>query len=235
MMSGLFFAGTGQPITKPEDVIPFLGKGPLHWKKGRSAFETAQSWFAAAGLPPAIQAIFDAEPDLAGLRLLRAFFERQTQLDDTGRGPSQTDVLAVLEARDGVVVAGIEAKVDETFGPLVLDWMDGSPAKKRRLSRLSSELGISEVVAYPLRYQLLHRTAAALLEARGHGARLAVMLVQSFSPRTIRAGFSDFQAFSRAIGCYVEAPGKLSAPHILTDIQLRLGWTENELSAREVL
>jgi hypothetical protein len=43
-LSGIqyFFSGTGVPLSKPEDVIPYLGK-KTHWKEGRSAFEAAHS------------------------------------------------------------------------------------------------------------------------------------------------------------------------------------------------
>src|SRR5882672_1575301 len=100
-MKQLFFGGDGLPLSKPEDVIPFLGKGQLHWKKGRSAFETAHSWFGAQGLPSAISAILKTNPLFSDAKLARAYFERTTQLDNTGRGPSQTDVLAILETKSG--------------------------------------------------------------------------------------------------------------------------------------
>jgi len=59
-----------------------------------------------------------------------------------------------------------------------------------------------------LRYQLLHRTVATLLEADRYGAKEAAMVVQSFSQN--RAGFVDFQAFAAALGTPVEKPGMVS-------------------------
>jgi hypothetical protein len=225
-MSQLFFGGDGVALSKPEDVIPFLGKGPLHWKKGRSAFETAHSWFSAQGLPSAIRTVLDANPQFADATLTRAYFERMTQLDDTGRGPSQTDVLAILKIASGVAVLGIEAKVDETFGPFVRDWSDGTPGKTLRLSRLINELQIDATSASSLRYQLLHRTVATVLEARQAKAREAIMLVQSFSPSSIRAGFTDFQAFAVALRAPIAATGILSAPVQLNGVRLWIGWAE---------
>ena len=29
---------------RPEDIIPRLGKGESHWKRGRSAFELSHRW-----------------------------------------------------------------------------------------------------------------------------------------------------------------------------------------------
>jgi hypothetical protein len=82
---------------------------------------------------------------------------------------------------------------------------------------------------------LLHRTVATILETRQAKAREAIMLVQSFSPSNIRAGFADFRAFAQAIGASVTAPGILSAPIQLNDIRLWIGWTENTLSSAEII
>ena len=48
-----------------------------------------------------------------------------------------------------------------------------------------------------IRYQLLHRIAAAKLEAAHFNAAYAVMLIHTFSP--VDANFEDFQAF---VGLY---------------------------------
>ena len=39
------------PTTKPEDWIPFLAKGYMHWEKGRSARTLAFCWETAKGFP----------------------------------------------------------------------------------------------------------------------------------------------------------------------------------------
>ena len=58
-----------------------------------------------------------------------------------------------------------------------------------------------------LRYQLLHRAAAALIEAERFGCAGAAMIVHSFSPQ--HAWLSDFQAFAAALG--VKAAPELPA------------------------
>jgi hypothetical protein len=234
-MNQLFFGGDGLPLSKPEDVIPFLGKGPLHWKKGRSAFETAHSWFGARNLPSPVRAILNTNRLFADAVLTRAYFERSTPLDRTGRGPSQTDVLALLKTKSGVAVLGVEAKVDETFGPYVGEWADGSPGRAMRLALLIEELKLEPSRVSSLRYQLLHRTVATILESRQVGAHDAIMLVQSFSPREIRAGFTDFQFFADAMKAPIAAPGLLSEPVSLDDVRLWLGWTENVPSPPEIV
>jgi hypothetical protein len=155
---------------------------------------------------------------------MKAFFERHTRLDEYGRD-SQTDLLAVLQIRTGVAILAIEAKVDETFGQLVRDWNDGSEGKKRRLAGLVGRLGLDNKDVGPLRYQLLHRTVATLLEAHLHRATEAALVVQSFCPR--HTGFDDFRLFAAALGIPdVERP-KLSAPVALDGVRLRLGWAED--------
>jgi hypothetical protein len=233
-MPQLFFGPNDAPLSNAEGVRQFLGKPELHWKERFSAFETAHSWFSAEDLPPAIRDILQAEPAFATAQLQKACFEVQTQLDDTGRGPSQTDVLAFLQTRTGILVLGVEGKVNEPFGEFVSDWNDYSPSKLRRLAGLIQKLRLkkSKIIG-SLRYQLLHRTVATLLEAEKAGAAEAVMLVQSFSPNDVRADFVDFQNFAAAMGAPVAAPGALSQPIQLDRIPLRLGWTIN--SMRETL
>jgi hypothetical protein len=238
-MTAIFFGGDGSPLSKPEDVIPLLGKQEKHWKERYSAYETAHSWFAAqmqGRLPPSIRAILDTSPIFAAAKLSKAFFEKQTELDNLGRGPSQTDVLAILEIKSGLAVLGVEGKVDESFGRIVSDWNDYSPSKLRRLAGLIERLRLKSSKSLgALRYQLIHRTVATLLEAEKAGAAEAVMLVQSFSPEEVKTGFSDFQDFAAAVGAPIAKPGELSQPVELPEVRLRLGWTINKMQSADTI
>jgi hypothetical protein len=225
-MARLLFGPDGSALEKPEDVIRFLAEA-THWKIGRSAYEAAQSWFAAQGLPEAIRDLIETDAVFSGAVLLKAVFEKQTPLGTPGK-PSQTDVLAVLQTRSGPALLGIEAKVDEPFGEVVSEWNDHTPGKERRLRDLMDRLGLAGGASV-LRYQLLHRTVATLIEAEQHGAENAAMVVQSFSPHDIRAGFADFQRFAKALGIPVDEPGRLSAPLVRGGIWLRLGWAQERL------
>ncbi len=200
---------------------------PGHWKKGRSACEVAKSWFAAGDVPPAVRAVLATDSACGDVRLVEAFFEKRTELDSLGR-PSQTDVLALLSTRSGYSVLGVEGKVDETFGPTIGEWDDGSSGKKLRLARLIDRVGLRESSAAPLRYQLLHRTVATLLEADRYGAKDAYMVVQSFSSE--RAGFCDFQAFAEALGIPIEKPGMTSQLLDCRGVRIRIGWAEDKPS-----
>lgn len=169
------------PITRPEDIIPFLAAKKKHSKKGRSAYELAYAWMNSNGIPSNVADVQATHPELAGARLIEGHFERSTRIPGRGKA-SQTDLLAVCEVPIGKVVVGVEGKVDETLGPFVHEWDNGTPNRQARLAGLLDMLGIERADADGLRYQLLHRTAAAAIEAHAFGANHAVMLVHSFDP-----------------------------------------------------
>jgi hypothetical protein len=225
-MSHLFFGPDGCPLNEPKDVICYLGKGKEHWKEDRSAYQTAHSWFTAKGLPPRIRDLLVRDRAFQGAVLQKGIFEKKTKLDSYGR-ESQTDVLAYLKTDKEIVVLGIEAKVDEGFGPLVREWNDYGTGKLRRLVGLLDRLQIKSTQIGALRYQLFHRTAATLIEAREAAAPVAAMIVQSFDDK--RTSFDDFVAFADAFGTPITAPNQLSRPKKLGDVTMRLGWADNPM------
>jgi hypothetical protein len=183
------------PTIGGSDWQPLLAKPVLHWKKGFSAMTAAASWEAAAGeLPPEILELLDWSglDTLKDLKLLAAIPEWETQLEG-GVTPSKTDVLALCRNEAGLCVVAVEAKVNEDFGPLVGEKRkDASDGQKDRLEYLAKLLGIASL-SDSIRYQLLHRTASALLTARLFHARTAVMLVQSFGNKAdLRTDFDNF-------------------------------------------
>ena len=87
----------------------------------------------------------------------------------------------------------------EDFGPTMAEWLAASsPGKQKHLAFLKELLGLPAELPGALRYQFLHRTASAVIEARRFHANVAVCLVQSFHRE--HAGFSDFQAFAGLFG-----------------------------------
>lgn len=213
------------PVRQPSDVIPHLGK-PTHWKQGRSAKAVADSWFFANGIPAPVMAILAKSEALAQAELIDGFVERQTDLCD-GRGtPSQTDLLAVVAVGDELAIVGIEAKVDESFGPYVAEWIaDGGAGKEARLSNLCTLLGLDRSNVADLRYQLLHRTAAAVLEARRYRATKVVMIVQSFCPNA--TGLTDFKSFAARLGCAFADRDALSESMQIDRKTFWLGWVSD--------
>ncbi len=88
----------------------------------------------------------------------------------------------------------IEGKVDGTFGPLVKDWLGSAPSqgKRLRLAYLAELVALDELQLGGIRYQLLHRTASAKIEAARNGSEVAAMLVRrlGFERRRSRGFFS---------------------------------------------
>jgi hypothetical protein len=129
----------------------------------------------------------------------------------------------------------LEGKVNEPFDRLVSEWLeapqkDGTPGpnsgRKTRLTQLCDQLELEEEVAKPLRYQLLHRTAAALIEAQRFTARHALMLVHSFSPTD--TWFADYAAVANALGVEVTAPDSMVSVRERQGVALYLGWVKGE-------
>jgi hypothetical protein len=213
------------PVREPEDVVRHLGGQEEHWKEGRSAHALATAWFAANAIPPRVAAVLRGHPDFASAELIDAFFERQVDLGSEGR-PSQTDLLAITGIGDRIAIVAVEGKAGETFGDLVKQWLDGSDGKERRLDGLCEILGLSREAAMPLRYQLLHRSASAILEAQRYRAKTAALLVHSFSDDEV--GFRDFTALVTAIGFKKPRSDILMGPVVLDGVGFYAGWVQDE-------
>lgn len=189
------------PMQTPSDWQRLLAKPKLHWKKAHSAMTTAACWDAANGqLPVEITAVLESsnEPALTNLQLLAALPEWEVPLPG-GEHSSFTDVLALARNAMGLVAVAVEAKVDEEFGPTLLTKRTkASSGQNERIDHLHKVLGLKSPLPDAIRYQLLHRTASALITAEEFHANTAVMLVHSFSP-TARWR-QDYIAFCSAMG-----------------------------------
>jgi hypothetical protein len=121
------------------------------------------------------------------------------------------------------VAATIEGKVDEPFGPQLGEWIiDASSGKAARLSLLCEVPGLEQrALPYDLQYQLLHRTASAVIEAERFKTNAAAMLVHSFLPT--KGWFDAFAHFASLFGCKAE-PGKLMTVRPNAPRPLYLGW-----------
>lgn len=213
------------PLRQPADVAPHLGK-PTHWKQGRSAKALADAWFAANGIRPAVRDVIATSDYLAGAEFLDGWLERETDLRDGRATPSQTDLLGLIGGGDKLGVLGVEAKVDESFGPLVSEWLtDAGSGKLQRLRHLCTLLNLEPDRIGSLRYQLLHRTAATLLEARRFRSDIAVLIVQSFCAQA--TGFKDCVAFFESIGMPGSAAGELIGARRFGTVDLWVGWASD--------
>lgn len=188
------------PTQSGADWQRLLAKPALHWKAGASAMTAAACWESAGdSLPVEIAALLESagDPLLAGQRLIAAMPEWSTVLPG-GNTTSQTDVLAICRNIAGLCILAVEAKVHEDFGPTVGSKRgEGvSLGQSERLDYLHKLLGRNRFDDH-IRYQLLHRTAAALLTAQEFHARAAVMLVHAFDAPEDRRG--DFLTFAAAL------------------------------------
>jgi hypothetical protein len=217
------------PLLEPEDVVRHLGRGKLHWKAGRSAHALVTRWHEARGIPAIVRHVLDTQTAFTGAALVDAFLERNVDLPGGGR-PTQTDLMAILRTGSELAIAAVEGKVDETFGPLVGEWLKENPGRLDRLNGLTSLFG--PTARDPaLRYQLFHRSASALLEAERYNASIALMLVHSFSAE--RAGFADYAAFLKAVGLSDNpTPGQIYGPkHCIVhgrSISFYAGWVADD-------
>ncbi len=217
------------PTRSIEDWKTLLAQPDLHWKPWGSAMALAKSWEAAGagGFPPEVRTILDSTDcvGLKQLKLLVAFPEYQVDLPG-GDTSSQTDVLVLAKGCDGLVTIAVEGKVDEPFGPTVGEKRAApSDGVDERIRFLHERLGLSQPVPDAIRYQLLHRTVSALLTAEHFGARLAVMLIHSFSPTD--KWFDDFSAFAALFGRGATI-GELLEVGDREGIRLFLGWCKGD-------
>lgn len=214
------------PLLRPEDVKPHLG-GPTHWKQGYSAKAVADSWFQANDVPPKVRSLLDQSPELRGAELIDAWLERCTDLCDKRGTATQTDLLAVLGVGDDLVIMAVEAKVAEGFDKPVSKWLgEGREGKADRLQGLCELLGFQRDNVGDLRYQLFHRTAAAILEARRYRANKAVLMVHSFCENA--TGLGDFTAFFERMGVHGCGKDALGGPVSVGGMSLWVGWTGDE-------
>lgn len=207
------------PSNSPDDWRQFLADPENHWRPGYSARTLAYSWHAARGFPPEVrQTLAQQFPDI---EMLLGIPEHKVALPGGARA-SQTDLWVLARAGDELASIAVEGKVSEAFGPTVDEWLvDASDGKRKRLAFLRAQLGCEENLPGTVRYQLLHRAASAILEAKRFRARHAVLLVHSFS-RT-REWLDDFMAFGKLLGVDAVAD-RLTPVRECDGVKFSMGW-----------
>ena len=215
-----------RPIDSPKDWKPLLAD-PMHWRKGYSAMALAHCWQEANGFPSSIQIVFEESgiDIFTDIEPIFAIPEYKVALPGGAR-PSQNDIFVLAKGENHLISITVEGKVSEDFDKPVSEWMvNASSGKKKRLKYLCSRLGLSEDEVLNIRYQLLHRTASAMIEAERFNAQNALMLVHSFSPTN--QWFSDYVDFASLYGI----KAKLNSIHPakkISGINLYLGWVKGD-------
>lgn len=197
---------------------------PEHWKEGYSAHALATRWQASPGFPPEISTLLGTNDLTSGATLLLAIPEHHVPLAGGARA-SQIDLWALARTAGGLVSIAVDGKVSESFGPSIGDWeKEASSGKRARWDALCSLLEVNRDCDRDIRYQLFHRTASALLEAKRFHAKCAAVVVHSFS--ATREFFGDFQRFVRLMGGNVAAPGQMMSVPAREGIALCFGWAQ---------
>lgn len=213
------------PSKGPESWKALLADPDRHWATGYSARTLAHRWEAAAGFPREVARVLAQSAALAGAKPMLILPEWQVVMPGKGRA-SQNDIWVLAKCDSGLVSIAVEGKVNEPFASTVGEWLvDASDGKRHRLKELTRLLGVSEPIANDIRYQLLHRTASAILEAQRFGATHAVMLVHSFSPQNL--WLDDFAAFCALFGLHAGVD-KLVTTTAGTGMTLHLGWVHGD-------
>lgn len=213
------------PSSGPGCWRALLADPTKHWARGFSARTLAHSWEDQDGFPPEIQHLLLQHAALATAEPLLILPEWKVPLPGGSR-PSQNDAWVLAKGNNCLISITIEGKVNEPFDKTIGEWkMESSLGKKSRLEYLFEVLGIQGPVPDSIRYQLLHRTASAIIEAERFGARHAAMIVHSFSPTD--QWFDDFSAFVALFG-HTAKVGHLTATVARRGLPLYLGWAHGD-------
>jgi hypothetical protein len=213
-----------------------------HENENRSAYLVGQRWLGSKGeFPPAIKSLMTAS--MGSLRLAFSVAEHITVLD-TLVAPSRTDLMVYCgDGKSAKSVIAIEGKFTEGFAERIVYWirdekeargtlsrqdllsLEIKVGRQRRLQWLCNLLDLSFDDQSEIRYQLLHRTVCALLEAKHIGANSAIMLVQAFAD--CPENWDDYAEFAEKMGFTSIAPNSISEAKVLSafpGISLHLGW-----------
>ena len=215
------------PSKGPDSWKDFLAEPEKQWKTGYSAKSLACCWEEAEGFPNSVISVFNnSEYELFhSIEFLLGIPEHQVPLPG-GSTASQNDIYVLAKSSDELISIAVEGKVSEPFGDLVSIWgKEMTSGKEKRLNYLLDKLGLSGLDVSHVRYQLLHRTASALIEADRFCASHALMLVHTFSQS--HEWFDDYSAFA----ALYDIEAKLNAIHYAGEISgknLYLAWVTGE-------
>jgi len=227
-MSRIVSANLGTAVWRAGLADPYL-----HWRREKSAWEMAVSWESqrttATGLPPEVYRVLAGHDAFLSPTLLLGIVEHRVALDTT-RTPSQNDLSCMLLTKSGQVSVAVEAKAGEDFDKTLGEWLGKekeSGGKRRRLDFLCKLLDIEQPPSPLLRYQLFHRAASAVLEARRWHVGKALMLVQSFKESA--TSWDDYVAFATQLAI-TPVRNAVSGPLRLPETDLYLAWIDSPMA-----
>lgn len=220
---GKFF----RPINNPEEWRQLLADPDKQWKTDYSAKTLAYCWQEARDFPPEVRKVFhnsgiDVFKDI---EMLIAFPEYKVPLPG-GRRAAQNDIFVLAKGNEQLVSIMVEGKMSEPFGDTIAKWKAGyGRGRRTRLSYLCDLLGLDMAAVDRIRYQLLHRTASALIEAKKFNAPNALMLVHSFSREN--KWFEDYERFLALFGVTGKVDSLVFGRNI-NGVKLYFGWVRGD-------
>jgi hypothetical protein len=217
------------PIGSLDSWQLLLADPVLHWKEGYSAKCLATAWFGAGGPPQTVREVLAKGPDTwKDIEYLLCFPEHKVDLPGGSRA-SQSDIFVLAKARESLISIVVEGKCLEPFGPTVAEWSkESSSGKDIRIDYILDLLQLRGSRVEPIRYQLLHRTASAIIEARRFLCTTAIVLIHIFadSPQS----YSDYSAFLNLYGLEATRNGPSGAVR-LGSIDLYFAWIQDRVDA----
>lgn len=215
------------PVKNAEDWKLFLADSK-HWRTGYSAKALAYCWQEANDFPKSVRNVFKKSglDIFKDIELLLAFPEYKVTLPGGPRS-SQNDIFVLAKGNNQLVAIAVEGKVSEDFGQTVAKWKlkrVEKTNKDKRLNFLLQQLCL-EKVPESVRYQLIHRTASAMIEAKRFNAGNALMLIHSFSQSYEH--FEDYENFL-ALFKLLGKKDALVGPVDIKGISLYFGWIKGE-------
>jgi hypothetical protein len=214
-----------------------LASPDRQWKRRFSAMETAVSWElvskSKSGIPDPIAKLF-RDSGHGDPVLLFAIAEHKVDLPG-GDAASQCDVWALLQTSGGMLSLSVEAKAKEAFGDEVLEqWLVAGKTeasktnRKERWDFIRLHLPKGDSLLQ-VRYQMLHRCAASVIEAKRLQLQYAAFVVQAFN--TPDQSFRDYALFCQALK--IPAKRGTMATTSVDGISLSIGWADCPLVTDE--
>jgi hypothetical protein len=166
-------------------------------------------------------------------KLLLGVAEHKVELAG-GNAASQCDFWAVLATQLGMLSLSVEAKAREAFGDHTAEeWLaagESRRSKENREERLKFILNSLPPSAtwQQVRYQLLHRCAAAVLESKRLSLSHAAFIVQAFDSPQV--SFNEYSTFCNSFG--IPPVRNALASTRFDGITLK-GWADSPLATNE--
>lgn len=162
--------------------------GEKHWQDGRSAKELAKAWMInSVPMPSDLSDLLFSQANTIGFHPEWATPEYETRLDEHKGSGRNHDLIVLGNANGMKTLIAVEAKVDESFGEVISDYIKKTMKSPQRSNVSKRIKHLSEAIFGPkdvgsLRYQLLHAIAGTLIEAKNQKAKQAVFLIHEFIP-----------------------------------------------------